>query len=192
MNFQTGNKFPGIVGLFAYSPESGKVLNRLAQTVLWDPNFSTLLPAERELLAAHTSRINQCEFCYRSHRAFAEAYLGKEAVSLIIDDGNFEANDKLRGLFGLVYLVTRTPNALCPADVEALKNTTPVTDKEIHDTILIASMFNMYNRYVSGCGVAKQELTDEYYDNVAKRLAAGGYASIQHDLPMLIPTAETV
>lgn len=178
MNFNIGNNYSGITGLFAYSPVSGEVLNKLAQEVLWEPNFSTLLPAERELIAAHVSRINECEFCYKSHRAFAEAYLGKEPVARIMDDNDFAGNIKLKGLFGLAYLVTKLPNTIKEADIEAIKNNTSVTDKEVHDTILIASMFNMYNRYVSGCGVAKPDQGQGFYDRAAKEIVESGYVRV--------------
>lgn len=48
------------------------------------------------------------------------------------------------------------------------------TDKEIHDTVLIAAAFCMYNRYVDG--LATWAPTDmEMYRQNGKRLAEEGY-----------------
>ena len=49
-------------------------------------------------------------------------------------------------------------------------------DKAIHDTVLIAAMFSMFNRYVDG--LATWTPTDpEFYEETGKRLATKGYGS---------------
>ncbi len=50
------------------------------------------------------------------------------------------------------------------------------TDKEIHDTVLIAAAFCMLNRYVDGLGTWAPE-DREYYINRAKQRADEGYAN---------------
>jgi hypothetical protein len=48
------------------------------------------------------------------------------------------------------------------------------TDREIHDTVLIAATFCMFNRYVDGLGTA-HALTDEIYYSTGKKIAEHGY-----------------
>ena len=48
------------------------------------------------------------------------------------------------------------------------------SDQEIHDTVLIAAAFCMFNRYVDGLATALPE-KDEYFDSLAERLATHGY-----------------
>jgi hypothetical protein len=48
------------------------------------------------------------------------------------------------------------------------------TDIEIHDSVLIAALFSLYNRYVDGL---KTDLPSDanYYDMLADRLTTTGY-----------------
>jgi hypothetical protein len=50
------------------------------------------------------------------------------------------------------------------------------TDKEIHDTVLIASAFCMYNRYVDGLATWAPTDAEMYREN-GKRLADHGYVA---------------
>jgi hypothetical protein len=60
------------------------------------------------------------------------------------------------------------------ADVEAARRE-GATDREIHDTVLIAAAFSMFNRYVDG--LATWAPTDaESYDEMGRRMAEQGYA----------------
>jgi hypothetical protein len=49
------------------------------------------------------------------------------------------------------------------------------TDLDIHDTVLIAAAFSMYNRYVDGLETW-QPREPEMYVEMGKRLAEQGYA----------------
>ena len=51
------------------------------------------------------------------------------------------------------------------------------TDIEIHDTVLIAALFCLYNRYVDGLATALPE-KPEYFDSLAERLAHHGYTRL--------------
>jgi alkylhydroperoxidase family enzyme len=51
---------PQIQHLFAFKPESTDHLSRFTQAVMRGP--SKLSPGQRELIAAFTSRLNQCPF----------------------------------------------------------------------------------------------------------------------------------
>ena len=55
-----GVPVPQIMHLFAFKPERTKHLERFTQDVMRGP--SPLLPGQRELIAALTSKLNQCLF----------------------------------------------------------------------------------------------------------------------------------
>ena len=59
------------------------------------------------------------------------------------------------------------------ADVDAARRE-GATDIEIHDTVLIAAAFCMYNRYVDGLGTW-QPTDPEVYAQMGKHLAEQGY-----------------
>lgn len=56
----TGAEYPQIWHLFAYLPEATEHLARFTQAVLRGP--APLSPGMRELIAAHTSKRNDCPF----------------------------------------------------------------------------------------------------------------------------------
>ena len=62
---QINNEFPGIEGLLFNYPATGKAICSLIQQVLRGP--SGLSTAEREMIAAHTSYLNRCEYCTNTH-----------------------------------------------------------------------------------------------------------------------------
>ena len=59
------------------------------------------------------------------------------------------------------------------ADIEAAR-AAGATDVEIHDTVLIAAAFCMYNRYVDGLATFAPEAR-EAYDQMAETIVASGY-----------------
>ncbi len=61
------------------------------------------------------------------------------------------------------------------ADVDAARSL-GATDLEIHDTVLIAASFCMYNRYVDGLGTLQPQ-NPEMYAQMGKRLADQGYTN---------------
>lgn len=144
------NDLPGIVSLFRYRPETGRPLSVLAETLLRDPN--TLSRGERELIAAYVSNLNQCKFCASSHAAFAAAQLpeGMEMVRSVCSDLERAAvSPKMRALLQVAGKVQQGGKAVTAADVEAARDA-GASDVEIHDTVLIAAAFCMFNRYVDG------------------------------------------
>jgi hypothetical protein len=56
------------------------------------------------------------------------------------------------------------------------------TDKEIHDTVLIAAAFCMYNRYVDGLATW-QPHDESMYESMGKHLASEGYRTPSVSLP---------
>lgn len=168
------NNLPGIVGLMTYSPETAKPLNELAEILLRGP--STLTSAEREMIASYVSHQNECHFCHSSHGAAAAHHIDGD-LSLLDDiKAGFKKTDlspKMRSLLKIAKKVQVLGNKVTEEEVEDAK-ANGATDKEIHDTVLIAAAFCMYNRYVDGLGTWAPE-EDEAYDETGRMLAHEGY-----------------
>jgi uncharacterized peroxidase-related enzyme len=171
---ELGTEQPGIRGLFEYRPETGLALKRLAEVLLRDDN--TLSRGERELIAAYVSRRNDCSFCTLSHSAFAAAQLpgGAAEVANVLDDASTApVSDKLRALLAIAAAVQQTGQAVTAEHVAAARDA-GATDLEIHDAVLIAAAFCMYNRYVDG--LATEAPGDpEPYAQMAKSIVDEGY-----------------
>ncbi len=168
------NNFPGIVGLMAYRPETAKPLNELAEILL--RGESTLPSAEREMIASYVSWQNECHFCHSSHGAAAAHHLDGNLELLDDIKSGFEyskISDKLRALLNIAKKVQLLGNRVTEDDIKAAKNE-GATDLEIHDTVLIAAAFCMYNRYVDGLGTWAPE-EKEAYDETGRMLAHEGY-----------------
>ncbi len=165
---------PGIVGLLNYRPETAKPLLELAETLL--RGQSPLTSGEREIIAASVSYWNKCHFCHTSHAAAAAAHL--QAGVNLIDDikaglPKTPISEKLRTLLHIAHQVQQGGKNVTEADIAAAREL-GATDLEIHDTVLIAAAFCMYNRYVDGLGTwAPQE--NEAYMSMGERMAHVGY-----------------
>ena len=167
-------ELPGIVGLLNYRPETGKALTDLAEVLLRGP--STLSSGEREIIAASVSYWNGCHFCHTSHAAAAAAHL-KSGINLIDDIKaglpNTPVSDKLRTLLHIAHQVQRNGKNVTDEDISYAREL-GATDLEIHDTVLIAAAFCMYNRYVDGLGTWAPG-PNEAYTEMGERMAHVGY-----------------
>lgn len=165
---------PGIRSLVMFRPETGQHLYELAQVLL--RGESPLSSAERELIATHVSSRNNCMFCMSSHAAAARELYGDErlVVDCVIDDfTQAPVSAKMKALLNIAGKVQQTGKAVTSDDVaEARKQ--GATDRDIHDTVLIAATFCMFNRYVDG--LASLTPTDPLaYAEMGKRMATLGY-----------------
>jgi uncharacterized peroxidase-related enzyme len=173
-HIQLPEGLPGIVGPLAYSPETAKPLLLLAETLLRGPN--TLTSAEREMIAAHVSYRNRCDFCQLSHSAAAAAHLkgNYDLVEQIkIDPEAAAVSDKLKALLAIAGKVQQGGKQVTSEDIARARQQ-GATDKEIHDTVLIAAAFCMYNRYVDGLATF-QPLDREAYREMGEDMAHQGY-----------------
>ena len=165
---------PGIIGLLQFRPETGRPLAELAEVLLRGAN--TLTRGERELIAAHVSTLNECGFCASSHAAFAAAQLpdGMALVDQVRADADHASiSTKLKALLRIAGAVQRDGKAVMAEDVAAAR-AAGASDVEIHDTVLIAAAFCMYNRYVDGLAAVTPD-DPEVYVKMAERIVTGGY-----------------
>lgn len=163
---------PGIRSLVLFRPETGKPLYDLAQVLLRGP--STLSEAERELIAAYVSYRNDCLFCMSSHAAASRCLYGedKKLVDEVLQDmQRSHVSDKMKALLHIAGKVQILGKEVKPEDIAAAK-ALGADDREIHDTVLIAAAFCMFNRYVDG--LASFTPTDaSAYEEMGERMAKG-------------------
>jgi uncharacterized peroxidase-related enzyme len=167
-------RFPGINGPMTFRPETAAPLGALANALLRDEN--TLSRGDRELIAAYVSGLNNCEFCHNSHSAFAAVQLdgGLPVVQQVcLDVDSAPISDKMRTLLHIAGAVQQGGKTVTTELVEAAR-AQGATDVEIHDTVLIAAAFCMYNRYVDGLGTLAAQDPQNYFD-AAKRVVEFGY-----------------
>jgi uncharacterized peroxidase-related enzyme len=164
---------PGISSGFAFRPETAKPMRELAHVLLHEP--SSLTPGERELIATYVSSQNNCYFCQTSHGAAAASHLGgNEVVKQVKTDfQNASVSPKLKALLAIAGKVQLGGKNVTSEDV-ANARSLGSTDLEIHDTVLIAAAFCMYNRYVDGLGTW-QPHDESMYAEMGKHLAEHGY-----------------
>jgi len=168
---------PGIRGLFRFRPETARPLNELVEVLLRGP--STLSPGERELIAAYVSTLNDCQYCSSSHGAYAAAQLpgGAELVDQVRADAQSAAiSAKLKALLQIAAAVQQGGRNVTDDQVAAAR-AAGATDVEIHDCVLIAAAFCMYNRYVDGLATELPE-DPAFYATRAKRIVADGYLAL--------------
>lgn len=166
---------PGIRSLVMFRPETGKPLYDLAQVLL--RGDSPLSEAERELIAAYVSYLNDCMFCMSSHAAAARCLYGTEAHMVDEVLNNMQqspVSDKMKALLHIAGKVQVLGKEVTEEDVAAAR-ARGANDREIHDTVLIAAAFCMFNRYVDG--LASLTPTDpQEYAEMGKRMTEKGYA----------------
>jgi uncharacterized peroxidase-related enzyme len=169
-------ELPGIMGLMRYRPDTGQLISEMADVLLRQEN--TLTRGERELIAAYVSKLNQCEFCCSSHAEFAAAQL-PEGMSLVRDVGEHgpkaSGSPKLSALLTIAAAVTESGRNVTTEMVEAARSA-GATDLEVHDTVLIAAVFCMANRYVDGLATSRPTDPGQYAD-YAGRIVEIGYVA---------------
>ncbi|QIP15449.1 peroxidase-related enzyme [Spirosoma aureum] len=173
-HIQLPEGIPGIRSLVMYRPDTGKSLYELAQTLL--RGDSPLSQAERELIATYVSARNNCNFCTQSHAAAARALFGpdREVVDFVLDEyKTAPISDKLKALLTIAGHVQADARTVSDTDI-AIARQQGASDRDIHDTVLIAATFCMFNRYVDG--LATLSPTDSaVYEPMGERLAQHGY-----------------
>src|SRR5262245_49486583 len=139
---------PGIRSLLEFRPETAGPLGALADVLLHAPN--SLSAGERELIASYVSSLNNCTFCAMSHSAIAACHLnddGRLVATVIRDPETAPISNKLKALLAIAARVQRGGPQVHDIDIVRARRE-GATDVEIHDTVLIAAAFCMFNRYV--------------------------------------------
>jgi len=172
-----GNDLPGIRGPMAYRPETAKPLNELAEVLLHDEN-NTLSRGEREMIGAYVSSLNDCFFCQNVHGSMAQHFLACDMQTIDgikKDYSNASISEKLKALLAIAGSVQKGGKYVTPEQIENARQQ-GATDREIHDTVLIAAAFCMFNRYVDGLNTWAPQDRQLYVER-AKMMAEEGYAN---------------
>jgi uncharacterized peroxidase-related enzyme len=167
-------EMPGITAAFAFRPETAKPMRELAHVLLHMSGNEGFSSGERELVAAFVSSRNTCYFCQTSHGAAAAHLHGGDAdvVSAVCADyRSAPISSKLKALLAIAEQVQIDGKRVTPELVERAQ-AEGATDLDIHDTVLIAAAFCMYNRYVDGLGTAVPDDPAQY--------AAGAQILVEH------------
>jgi uncharacterized peroxidase-related enzyme len=166
---------PGIRGPMAFRPETAKPINELVDVLLRGPH--TLSAGERELIATFVSSQNDCRYCQTIHGAIAAHHLKDEDLVVKVkgDPQHAAISDKLKALLVIAGKTAESGLSVTADDV-ARARAQGATDLEIHDTVLIAAVFCMCNRYVDGLATWAPEDPD-FYRKRAALVAQNGYAA---------------
>jgi uncharacterized peroxidase-related enzyme len=174
---ELGREFPGILGPMTFRPETAAPLNELVNVLL--RGESTLSRGEREMIATHVSWRNDCFFCQTIHGAVAAAQLGQDEalvqkVKTDWEDANI--SPKLKALLNIAGKVQLGGKHVTAEDISAARDL-GATDLEIHDTVLIAAVFCMCNRYVDGLDTWAPQDPGIYRERAA-RIVEHGYTAV--------------
>ena len=162
---------PGITGLLEYRTETAGPIRELTQILLRGP--SSLTFGERELIAALVSFRNECRFCTEAHTKVADILLAENRTTQNIKSDIYSAplSDKMKALLSIAAHVQVSGKKVTSEDINQAK-AAGATDLEIHDTVLIAALFCLYNRYVDGLATVTPE-NPQFYKNLAERISKG-------------------
>jgi uncharacterized peroxidase-related enzyme len=160
---------PGITGLLEYRHDTAAPIRALTQIILRGPG--TLSFAEREMIATVVSQANECRFCTAAHAAVTDVLLGESDTCALIRQ-NFETapiSEKMKSLLRIAQLMQQGGRFVTESAIARAKSA-GASDMEIHDTVLIASLFCLYNKYVDGLATA---LPDDpaYFQHLGERIA---------------------
>ncbi|MFT3933599.1 MAG: peroxidase-related enzyme [Chitinophagaceae bacterium] len=167
---------PGIRSLLAFSPETAAPMGALTNLLLRSNDGLSM--ADRELIATHVSYLNDCFYCQQSHGEIAVCYLdgNRDLVNKVKTDyQHADISDKLKALLSIAGSVQKGGKFVRQDQIDHAKEM-GATDKDIHDTVLIAAAFCLFNRYVDGLG-ANTPTDLSTYPPRAKQVAEHGYGN---------------
>jgi uncharacterized peroxidase-related enzyme len=153
-------------------PEQATALMELTENIMrtGECAFSA---KQRELIAAFSSGVNSCTYCYESHRAAAEAFgIDQQLLGAALADiDSSHVNENMKPVLHYVRKLTLFPTRMTQADADAIFNA-GWKERDFHFTVMICSVFNLYNRIIEGYGVKN---TSTYRLKSGAALAAEGY-----------------
>ncbi|HEX4849393.1 MAG TPA: carboxymuconolactone decarboxylase, partial [Puia sp.] len=119
---------------------------------------------------------NNCMFCMKSHAAAARCLYGdKENLveEVLTDMDSSSVSAKMKALLNIAGKVQILGKEVKEEDIKRARDL-GANDREIHDTVLVAATFSMFNRYVDG--LASWTPTDPAaYVEMGQRMSQIGY-----------------
>ena len=174
-----------LLEVFKSNPERARWLLEYHELVMRGP--SPLTVAERELIFAYGSGVNECGYCHGAHKFTAAAFGIPEGlfVDLLADVDGAEVDPKMKPILKFVRKLIETPARITKADADAIY-AAGWDERAFLDVVTITALHNYMNRLVDGCGVAAGEdilreaagrLSTISYGGTAKRLFGGDAAA---------------
>jgi uncharacterized peroxidase-related enzyme len=166
--------FSGVAEVFIRDPGLYAPLLQFIEGVMTRP--SELTKVEREMIAAHVSKLNGCAFCLGAHRwTLAAMDVDWKMLDALDDGGESDLmSSRLRAMLGFAAKLTETPDEMARADVEDLVSA-GWSEQGVEDAINVVALFNYVNRLVDALGIEGEET---YFQHIGKALATSGYAPL--------------
>ncbi len=115
---------------------------------------SSLSAAEKELIGAFVSGVNECDYCYGGHAAVATIFGVDSGLfsEVLTDIDSSSADEKFKPILKFVRKLTRDHQSMEQSDVDAIFDA-GWDEKAFRDAVAICGMFNLMNRMVHGFGI---------------------------------------
>ena len=157
----------GITAVFQEKPNKYMMLLSFAQEILREEG--SLSSADREVIAAYTSKLNGCEYCCGSHTEFATSIGATDQDIHMIETEEID-NHRLASILNYVRKLTLSPHSVSNED-RLLVHEAGFSDEQLKDAIAVCAAFNLFNRIVEGHGVTPKET----YKDSAEMIKKHGY-----------------
>jgi uncharacterized peroxidase-related enzyme len=163
-----------LLQVFQAYPRTARPLLDYHEMVMRDPSPFTV--AERELMAAYVSGLNECSYCHGVHTATAEAFGLPVGVleAVVADVDTAPVDERIKPVLRFIGKLTRSPSRMTEADAEAVFSA-GWDERALHDAVLVCALFNFMNRMVDGLGVRADS---SYFTVSANRLHQRGYSGL--------------
>jgi uncharacterized peroxidase-related enzyme len=151
-------KVPGILQCFATHPPLLEHMMGLAQTMLFVDG--ALDRRHKEMISAFVSAQNQCAYCADSHGYSFRAQGGSEEALRAVMECRLESEaitSAQKVLLDFVRKITQDSQAICAADIEALR-AAGWSDLQIAEAVHVTALFACFNRVVNAFGLPSQDL----------------------------------
>ncbi len=175
-HIEVDENLPGIRALMAFRPETAAAMGALVNILLRDKEGLSM--AEREMIATYVSSLNDCFYCRHSHGAIAALYLqGDFALVEDVCNNYHKAaiSEKMKSLLTIAANVQKGGKHVTAEQIDQARRL-GASDRDVHDTVLIAAAFCMFNRYVDGLAATTPGDLSTYPPR-AKQIIENGYGN---------------
>lgn len=150
--FSSLPKTAHVADVFAQFPRGLEALMAFHDAVLRQE--SELSIGEREMIAAYVSALNDCQFCFNSHRVYSAKFgVDPELFdALMTDIESAPVSARLKPLLNYARKLTKEPAKMMQADVDVVLRA-GWSETAVHDAMLVVCLFNFMNRLIFGHGL---------------------------------------
>ena len=164
---------PDAARITFYRPDFyGKYSKAVTHAAMRGPSAWSV--AERELMAAYISKVNDCPFCVGAHTATATQASGNEAMvaAALADPASAPVGEGLRATLRMLGNLTRDGRRVSVDDMRAVLKT-GVSRQQVEDALAVCYAFNITNRLANAFGF--ELMTPTGFKAGAKYLLQRGY-----------------